>query len=145
MNSFVNTVEDKIQSPFLTAIDSINAPKIELAFRSINASSGQDVTRVTANYERGEYKEITAPFEDASENNNVLHVSKMNYETRNNLVDKVSVLLIPGSRYDRQSHTHHTVTLQTTQAHQIPEFLTGLILTPRYPPSHQHQSLSTEV
>ena len=45
----VDTVEDRIQNAFLTAIDSIVAPKIELAIRSINASSGRDVTSVTAN------------------------------------------------------------------------------------------------
>ena len=49
MSNIVNTVEDKIQNPFLTAIDNIVAPKIELAIRSLNASSGRDATSVTAN------------------------------------------------------------------------------------------------
>ena len=48
LNNFVQTVEDRIQEAILTAIDSIVAPKIELAFRSINASSGRDVTSVAA-------------------------------------------------------------------------------------------------
>ena len=39
MSSFVDTVEDGIQNEVLTAIDSIVAPKIELALRSIKASS----------------------------------------------------------------------------------------------------------
>ena len=37
------------------------------------------------------------------------------------------------------------VTGQTVQTNQIPEFLTGLTLTPRNPPSHQYQNLSTQV
>ena len=37
------------------------------------------------------------------------------------------------------------VTGQTAQTNQIPEFLTGRILTPRNPPSHQYQNLSTQV
>ena len=49
MNNIVDKVEDRIQNAILTAIDNIIAPKIELAFGSINASSGQDVTSVTAN------------------------------------------------------------------------------------------------
>ena len=34
---------------------------------------------------------------------------------------------------------------QTAQTNQIPEFLTGRILTPHNPPSDQHQNLSTQV
>ena len=37
------------------------------------------------------------------------------------------------------------MTGQTTQINQIPEFFTGRILTPRNPPSAQHQNLSTKV
>ena len=39
MNSIVDTVEDRIQNVILTAIDNLVAPKIELAVRSINAST----------------------------------------------------------------------------------------------------------
>ena len=37
------------------------------------------------------------------------------------------------------------VTGQTAQPNQFPEFLTGRIVTPRNPPSHQYQNLSTQV
>ena len=53
MSNIVDTVEDRIQNAILTAIDNIVAPKIELAIRSINSSSGRDVTSVTPNSERG--------------------------------------------------------------------------------------------
>ena len=76
------TVEDRIQNAILTTIDNIVAPKIELAIRSINASSGRDVTSVTANSERGEHVGINAPFENASENNKIPHISNVNDETR---------------------------------------------------------------
>ena len=46
MNKIVDTVEDRIQNAILAAIDNIVVPKIELAIRSINASSGRDVTSV---------------------------------------------------------------------------------------------------
>ena len=39
MSNFVETVEDRIQNAILTALDSIVAPKIELAIWSINSSS----------------------------------------------------------------------------------------------------------
>ena len=107
MNIIVNTVEDRIQNAFLTAIENIVTPKIELAIRSINASSGRDVTSGTANSERGEHVGIDASFENASGNNNILHVSNVNDETRYNIPDEVSELSVPETRFDRQSHTHY--------------------------------------
>ena len=74
MSIFVDTVEDKIQNGILTAIDNIIAPKIELAFRSINGSSEQDATSITANSEPGEHVRITASFENVSESNNSLNL-----------------------------------------------------------------------
>ena len=49
MGNIVDTVEDRIQNAILTGIDSINTPKIELAVRSVNASSRQDATSLTVN------------------------------------------------------------------------------------------------
>ena len=107
MSNIVDTVEDRIQNAILSAIDNIIAPKIELAIRSINASSGRDVASVTANSERGERAGINASFENASENNNILRVSNVNDETRQNIPDEVSELSVPETRFDRQPHTHH--------------------------------------
>ena len=108
MSNIVDTVEDRIQIAILTAIENVVAPKIELAIRSINASSGRDVTSVTGNSERGERVRINASFENASENNNTLRVPNMNDETRLNIPDEVSELSVPETRFDWQPHTHHT-------------------------------------
>ena len=105
ISNTVDKVEDRIQNAILTAIGSIVAPKIELAIRSINASSGQVVTCVSANSERGEHEGINASFENASGNNIVLHVSNVHDETRNSIPDEVSELSIPETRFDRQTHT----------------------------------------
>ena len=109
MNNIVDTVEDRIQNAILTAIENIVAPKIELAIRSINASSGRDATIVTANSERGERVGINASFENAFENNNTLRVPNVNDETRLNIPDEVSELSVPETRFDRQPQTHHMV------------------------------------
>ena len=169
MNNIVDTVEDRIQNAFLTAIENIVAPKIELAIKSINASSGRDTTSVSANSERGERVGISASFENASKNNDTLDVSNVNDESRQNNPDEVSELSASETHFDWQPQTHHMVigvierhnrlpgssehihnshhmvTGQTAQTSQIPEFLTGRILTPRNPPSHQYQNLSTQV
>ena len=82
MSNIVDTVEDRIQNAILTAIENIVAPKIELAIRSKNASSGRDVTSGSANSERGEQVGINAFFGNASENNIICNG---NDETRNNI------------------------------------------------------------
>ena len=144
-NNIVDIIEGRTQNAILTAIDNINAPKIELTIRSINASSGRDMTSVTANSERGEHVGIDASFENASRNNNILHVSNVNDETRHNIPDEVSELSVSEAHFNQQSHTHHMVTGQSAPTNQFPEFLTGRILTPRNAPSHQYQNLSTQV
>ena len=98
MSNIIDTVEDRLQNAFLTAIDNIVAPKIELAIRSINASSGRDVTSVSANSERREHVEIKVSFENASGNNDTLGVSNVNDGTRHNILDVVSELLVPETR-----------------------------------------------
>ena len=108
MNNIVDTVEDRVQNAILSAIENIVAPKIELAIRSINASSGRDATSVTANSERGERVGINASFENASENNNTLRVPNVNDETRLNIPDEVSELSVSETRFDRQPQTHHS-------------------------------------
>ena len=106
-SNIVDTVEERIQNAILIAIDNIVAPKIELAIMSINASSGRDATSVTANSERGEHVGISASFENASGNNNILHASNVNDETRHKIPDGVSELSVPETHFDRQAHTHH--------------------------------------
>ena len=62
---------------------------------------------MTANSERGEHVGISTSFKKASENNNALHVSNESDETLHGISDKVSELSVPGTRFDRQAHTHH--------------------------------------
>ena len=107
MSNIVDTVEDRIQNAILTAIDNIVTPQIELAIRSINASSGRYVTSVSANSERREHVGINASFENASRNDDTLGVSNVNDETRHNIPDEVSELLVPETHLDRQPQTHH--------------------------------------
>ena len=115
MNNIVDTIEDRIQNAILTAIDNIVTPKIELAIRSINASSGRDVTSVSATSERRERVGVNASFENASRNKDTLDVSNVKDETRHNIPDEVSELSVPETHFDRQAQTHHMVTGQTAQ------------------------------
>ena len=110
MSNIVDTVEVRIQNAILTAIKNIVARKIELAIRSISASSGRDATSVSANSERRERVGINASFENASENNNTLRVPNVSDETRLNIPGEVSELSVPETRFDQQPQTHHSYT-----------------------------------
>ena len=127
MNNIVDTVEDRIQNAILTAIENIVAPKIELAIRSINASSGRDTTSVSENSERGERVGINASFENASKNNDTLDVSNGNDETRQNNPDEVSELSASETHFDWQPQTHHSGRHQNrclhSNQHHLPPFL----------------------
>ena len=107
MSNIVDTVENRTQNAFLTVFDKFVVLRFELANRSINASSGRNATSVTANSERGEHVGNTVLFENASGNNNVIHISNVNDEFRNHIPDEVSELSVPETRFDRQTHTHH--------------------------------------
>ena len=132
MNKIADRVEDKIQNAILIAIDNIVAPKIELAIRSINASSGRDVTSVSANSERREQVGINAPFESASRSNDTLGVSKANDQTRHNIADEVSELSVPEAHFDRQPHTRHTHGLERNKlgAIRLQNTIPPFIITP---------------
>ena len=123
MNNIVDTVEDRIQNAILAAIDNIVAPKIKLAIRSINASSGRDVTSVCAKSERREHTGINISFENASENN-TMGVTNINDEARRNSQDGVSELSVPGTQFDRQSHIDHVLTGGSEQTHNPHHMMT---------------------
>ena len=117
MVNIVDTVEDRIQNAILTAIDNIVIPKLELAIRSINASSGRDVTSASGNSERRGYEGINASFENASESNRTLGITGINDETRRDSHDGVSELPVPGTQFDRQSPTHHMPSGVSSEIH----------------------------
>ena len=100
MDNIVDTIEDRIQNAILTAIHIIITPKIELAVRSINDSSGQDGASVMTNPERGECMGVTASFENVSGRNNTFHELRVNDETRRNVLDEVRDLSVSGTHFD---------------------------------------------
>ena len=119
MSNIVDTVEDRIQNAILVAIDNIIAPKIELAIRSINASSGRDVTSVSGNSERRDHKRMNTSFGSASENNGTLGMTNANDETRCNPHDRVGELSVAGTQFDQQSPAHHVVSRGSTESHHM--------------------------
>ena len=119
MSNIVDTLEDRIQNAVLTAIDNIVTPKIELAIRSINASSGRDVTSASGNSERREYEGINTSFENTSANNRTLGMANTNDETRLDFHDGVSELPVLEAQFDRQLPTHHMPSGASSEVHHM--------------------------
>ena len=89
MGNIVDTVEDRSQNAILTAFEIIFTPRIELAVRSLNASSGGDATSVTAISQHGERVGITASFENLSQKKKTIHLLNTNDEIRRDIPDEV--------------------------------------------------------
>ena len=119
MNNIVDTVEDRIQHAILTAIDNIVAPKIEMAIRSINTTSGRDVTSVLMDSERREHAGIITPRGSASGDNDTQAVSEINDEARHNIQGDISILSVPETHFDQQLRAHHTMTRATDGSQSI--------------------------
>ena len=136
LGNIADTIADRIQNAILTMINCKITPKIELAVKSINASSRQDATSSMASSERGEHMGITTLFENQPERNNTLRVLNTNDETSEKIRAEVSETWVSEKHFDRQSHTHNKVTGQRARTNQIPEILTGRMLTPREQQSH---------
>ena len=107
LGNIVDTVEDRIQNANLNAIDNIITPRIELAVRSVNVSSGRDAASITANSERGERIGITASFENVSERSNTFHELNANDETRGTSQTKY-VNCRSQEHFLTGNHTHHS-------------------------------------
>ena len=117
---FVVTIEDRIRNAISPAIDNIVTPRIELAVRSLNASSVRDATSTTANSERGELIGITASFENVSGKNNTLTALSVNDKTtRGNIPGEVSVLWVPKTHFERQSYTHQKASPIQSMEHVV--------------------------
>ena len=128
MGNIVATVEDRIQHAILTPIYNIISPMVELAVVSKNASPGRDAASVMASLEHGERIRIRAPFRNASERNNTFHKFSANGETRRNVPDEVSDLLVSTPHSDWQSRTQHNGMLKILSTH--PCFLQGFTPPP---------------
>ena len=82
MSNVVEKLEEKILNALLTAMDNIIIPRIELAVRSMKASSGQDIASVTTNSESSEQLEISFPYSSLSDRKSFFSQLNSTDETR---------------------------------------------------------------
>ena len=92
--------KNRIQEAFLTAIVNNIASMVELAFRSIKASSRWNAASVTAISESGELTGITASLKNVSQWNKKSLELNENGETRWNIPDEVSELSVARTQFD---------------------------------------------
>ena len=108
MIEFVKTVEDRVQNVFLTAMDNIITPISELAVKSMNTSSGQEVASVTTICERGEQLGIFALHGNVCDMNRTFLEMNSTDETEEDIADEVSDLAVSKAQFDWRLQTNHT-------------------------------------
>ena len=122
MGKVVDAVENWVQKEILTNIINIITPRVDVALRLMNASSGRGASSVKANSEQEERVVITVSFENESEKNNKFQDFSANAETRRNFSNEKIDLSVPGTQFDRQTQNHHKETWQTTLTNPILSF-----------------------
>ena len=92
---------------FFTAVDNVITPRVELAVKSMTASSGGDVACVTAVFERGEQVGNFAPYGNVSNGNSTFRQLNSTDETRGFNLEEGSELPVAKATFHQQTHTHH--------------------------------------
>ena len=109
VDGVMTTLETRFQDAVLTAIENLVIPRVEMAMKSINASSGrnQDV-----NVMERDQRDFSGDIEDlrmtaSSRINPYTDLNKID-KTRGNSALEVNDLVVNEKNIDRQTHTHHT-------------------------------------
>ena len=108
VDSVMTTVETRVQGAVLTAIENLVIPRIELAMKSVNASTERVEVSVVLNPDQRDFSgnieslQLTA----SSRLNSHTNLNRFD-ETRGNITVESGDLLVNGRNIDRQTHTHH--------------------------------------
>ena len=111
IDSVLTTVESRIQDAALLAIENLVIPRVELATKSINASSGRSVYGIVLDPDRKDFSGNTESLKMAASSSINSHkdLNRID-ETRGNITIEGSDLLVNEKNFDRQTHTHHSLT-----------------------------------
>ena len=108
VDSVMTRVETRVQDAVLTALENLVIPRVELAMKSVNASSGRRVDSVVLDCDQRDFSgnieglQMTA----SSRVNSHTDLNRID-ETRGNIIVERGDLLVNERNIDRQTHTHH--------------------------------------
>ena len=106
----MTTIETRVQDAVLTAIENVVIPRVELAMKSANVSSGRSVDGDVLEADRRNFSgnieglQMTA----ASRINSGTDLNRID-ETRDNITVEEGDLLVNEGNIGRQTHTHHSI------------------------------------
>ena len=107
VDSVITTVETTVQDAVLTSIESFIIPRIELAMKSVNASSGHGVGSVMLDpleeYFSGNIEGLQMT--SSSRINSHIYLNGID-ETRGNITVEEGDLLVNERNFERHTHTH---------------------------------------
>ena len=110
VDNVITTIETRVQDALLTAIENLVIPRVELALKSANASSGRSVD---SNVLEPDQRDFSGNIEGLQ----MTALSRINSrtdsnridETRDNITVEEGDLLVNERNIDRQTHTHHSI------------------------------------
>ena len=102
VNSVMTTFEIRVQDALLTAIENLVSLRVELAMKSVNASSGRTVD---GNVSEHEQRDFSGNIEGLQMNSHT-DLKRID-ETRGNITIEGSDFLVNERNVDWQTHTHH--------------------------------------
>ena len=133
VNNVMTTVETRVQDAVLIAIKNLLIPRMELAMKTANASSGRSGDGNVLEPNRRDFLGNVEGLQmTASSGKHSRTDFKMIEETHGIINVEGGDLLVYGKNIDQQTHTHHMVTEKNTPQ-EIPEFFSGQVPTYREP------------
>ena len=105
VDSVMTTVETRVQNVVLTAIENLVIPRVELAMRSANASSGRSVDCYVLELDQGDFSGNI----EGLQMNSHSDLNRID-ENRGNITVEGGGLLVNERNIERQTHTHHSTT-----------------------------------
>ena len=102
-------VEIRVQAAVLTAIETLIIPGVELAMKSVNASSGHGIGSVVSDLDQGDFSGNIAGLRmtPSTRINSDTDLNRID-ESRGNITGEGGDLLFNERNIDRQANTHHS-------------------------------------
>ena len=108
VDNLMTSVETRVQDAVLTAMENLVNPRVELAMKSVNASSGRGVSNVVMDPDRKAFSGIIENLQRTASSRINSHTDLNRFdETRSNITKEGSDLSVIEKNMHRPTHTYH--------------------------------------
>ena len=116
VDNVVATVETRVHDAILSAMEGLVLPRVELAMKSVNESSGLDSESVVLDPDLRNFSGNIESLQMAASSrmHSITDLNKID-ETRGNITVEASELSVNEKNFDQQAHTHHSFVTESLQ------------------------------